>query len=435
MITPSGSSDGSRDSNSDRVGDLPLQIDSQVGWRSDDGPFFRAAILVFLGVFLYVLIDGLSPLLIGATLLFLILLVQRGVHFELGVAAVVVLLFCAWFLSDVASLLWPFLISFVLAYLLAPLVGLVERWISRTLAILLIVILMLGALSGIGVIIIPKIIDEVAEFGHQVPEYGAVITAYYERILTWVQSVYDISTGDVKKWFLEGLPEVGKIFADQMTSALHGLSSGVSALLNLLMIPFVTFYVLKDYERFKRNLKNALPRRHLQSTVSLLMQIDDVLGQYVRGQFLVSSFIAVLTSTGLALSGIRYAVLLGMMAGLFNLIPYVGLAISLGVAALVALLDVDPFLNLAKVVIVFVVVQGIEGNFLSPRVVGQRVGLHPVWVMFALVTAAHFWGFVGMIVAIPAAAVVNIIFRIASERYYASRYYLKESEDEQQVSN
>jgi predicted PurR-regulated permease PerM len=433
--TSSGFSDGSGVSDPDRVGDLPLQIDSQAGWSSGDGPFFRIVILVFLGVFLFVLKDGLSPLLIGATLLFLILLVQRGVHFELGVGAVVVLLFCAWFLSDVASLLWPFLISFVLAYLLAPLVGLVERWISRTLAILLIVILMLGALCGIGVIIIPRIIDEVAEFGHQLPKYGAAITVYYERMLTWVQSVYDISTGDVKKWFLEGLPEVGKIFADQMTSALHGLSSGVAALLNLLMIPFVTFYVLKDYDRIKRTLRNALPRRHLRATVSLLMQIDDVLGQYVRGQFLVSSFIAVLTATGLALSGIRYAVLLGMMAGLFNLIPYVGLAISLGVAALVALLDVDPFLNLTKVVIVFVVVQGIEGNLLSPRVVGQKVGLHPVWVMFALVTAAHFWGFVGMIFAIPAAAVANIIFRIASGRYYASRYYLKESEGEQQVSN
>ena len=122
----------------------------------------------------------------------------------------------------------------------------------------------------------------------------------------------------MKKWFLEGLPEVGKIFADQVTSALHGLSSGLAALLNLLMIPFVTYYVLKDYERIKRSLRNFLPRRHVQTTVSLLDQIDDVLGQYVRGQFLVSSFIAILTSTGLALSDIRYAVLLGLMAGLFK---------------------------------------------------------------------------------------------------------------------
>ncbi len=428
-MTPTDSSDESTFHHSDRAEAADFQ-EQRERWRSEDGPFLRVMILVFLGVFLYVLKDGLSPLVLGATLLFLILLVQRGVRFELSVAAMVVLLFCVWFLSDVASLLWPFVISFVLAYLLAPLVGLVERWISRTLAILLIVILVVGALSGIGVVIIPKVIDELAEFGRQVPKYGAVITSYYERILTWVQSVYDVSTGDVKKWFLEGLPEVGKIFADQVTSALHGLSSGLAALLNLLMIPFLTFYVLKDYERIKRSLRNFLPRRHVQATVSLLDQIDDVLGQYVRGQFLVSSFIAILTSTGLALSGIRYAVLLGMMAGLFNLIPYVGLAISLGVAALVAVLDQGPLLNLAKGILVFVVVQGIEGNFLSPRVVGQKVGLHPVWVMFALVAAAHFWGFVGMIVAIPAAAVVNIVFRIASERYYTSRYYLKESEGE-----
>ena len=143
--------------------------------------------------------------------------------------------------------------------------GLVEQWISRTLAILLIVILVVGALSGIGVVIIPKVISELAEFGRQVPKYGTVITSYYERILTWVQSVYDISSGEVKKWFLEGLPEVGKIFADQVTSALQGLSSGLAALLNILMIPFVTFYVLKDYERIKRSLRNFLPRRHVQT--------------------------------------------------------------------------------------------------------------------------------------------------------------------------
>ncbi len=421
---------------SSEEGTVPDQIvDKQGSWSSGDIPFFRVVILMFLGVFLYVLRDGLSPLLVGATLLFIILLVQKAVDFEPGVAVVVVALFCTWFLSDVASLLWPFVVSFILAYLLAPLVGQVERWISRSLAILLIVSLVLGALSGIGVVVIPRIIREVTEFGSQVPKYAAVITSYYELILTWAQSVYEFSTGDVKQWFLKGLPKVGKIFADQMTSALRGLSSGLAALLNLLMIPFVTYYVLKDYEKIKEALENALPRRHRVDTLSLLSQIDNILGQYVRGQFLVSSFIAILTSTGLAFSGIRYAVLLGMMAGLFNLIPYVGLAISLGIAALVALLDPDPLYNLMKVVVVFAVVQGIEGNFLSPRVVGRKVGLHPVWVMFALVTAAHFWGFVGMIVAIPSAAVVNIVFRIAYQRYFSSGYYLREPDIEQRSSD
>ena len=180
---------------------------------------------------------------------------------------------------------------------------------------------------------------------------------------------------------------------------------------------------LKDYERIKQTLRGFLPRRYAEPIVYVVSRVDAVLGQYVRGQLLVCAFIAVLTSTGLGVFGIRYAVLLGTMAGVLNLVPYVGLAISLGVASLVALLDVDPYYDLIKVVVVFVVVQFVEGNFLSPRVVGQRVGLHPAWVMFALVVFAHFWGFLGMVVAIPAAAVVNILVKILSGRYYSSRYY------------
>ena len=114
------------------------------------------------------------------------------------------------------------------------------------------------------------------------------------------------------------------------------------------------------------------------------------------------------------------------MAGLFNLIPYIGIAVAFSVSCLVALSDADPFGSLFKVIGVFVVVQSIEGNFLSPRVVGQRVGLHPVWVMFALVVGAHFWGFIGMLIAIPGAAVVNILCKVIAERYYNSLYYKTE---------
>ncbi len=389
-----------------------------------DRLFFRVVILVFLGVLLYVLRDGLSPLLIGAAILSLLLLTQKGIRFEVGIGIVSGLLLAAWFMSEVAGLLWPFVISFILAYLLAPLVGIMEHRISRTLAIGLIVLFVLGILSGIGVVVIPRVIDEVRELAHHLPAYGNAIKGYYSRLLDWVQSYgYMIPTGEIQQWLFEQLPKLGGAFADQTTAALKGLTSGLAALLNLLMIPFVTFYVLKDYEQIKQALQDLLPRRHVDVTVGIVKGVDIVLGQYVRGQILVCGFIAVLTSLGLGLSGIRYAVILGLMAGISNLVPYVGLAISLGVASLVAVLDADPFLNLVKVIGVFVVVQFIEGNFLSPKVVGERVGLHPAWVIFGLVVAAHFWGFVGMLVAIPVAAVINILVKILAGIYYSSRYY------------
>ncbi len=389
-----------------------------------DRLFFRAVVLVFLGVFLYVLRDELSPLLVGASIFGLLLLTQKGVRFEVGIGVISILLIAEWFIAEVVGLLWPFVISFVLAYLLAPLVGVMGRRLSRTLAIGVIVLFVLGVLSGIGVVVVPRVIDEVRELAQRLPTYTADIERAYERLLANLRFYgYMIPAGEIQAWFVEQLPQVGQIFADQMTDALKGLTSGLAALLNLLMIPFVTFYVLKDYERIKQALQDILPRNHVDRIVGILREVDAVLGQYVRGQILVCGFIAVLTSLGLGLFGIRYAVLLGLMAGLSNLVPYVGLAVSLGVASLVALLDADPFVNLLKVIGVFVVVQSIESNFLSPRVVGQRVGLHPAWVMFALVVSAHFWGFVGMVIAIPVAAVLNILIKILAGMYFSSRYY------------
>ena len=394
--------------------------------RISDGDrlFSRVTILLLFGVFLYVLRDGLSPILSGITLLSLLMFARQGVRFEMGIGIVSAVLLGAWFLSEIASMLWPFAVSFVLAYLFAPLVGIMARRISRTLSIGIVVLIVLGALSGIGALVIPRVIDEAGELVRLLPAYGTTIRGYIERLLLLTESYgYRISPGEIQQWFVERLPEMGRLVADQMTGALKGLTSGLAALLNLLMIPFVTFYVLKDYDRIKEALQGILPRRHVASTVDILGRVDSVLGQYVRGQLLVCGFIAVLTALGLSISGIRYSIILGMMAGLLNLIPYVGLAISLGVASLVAVLDAHALVNLAKVVVVFVVVQGVEGNFLSPRVVGQRVGLHPAWVMFALVVAAHFWGFVGMVVAIPAAAVLNIVVKVLTGRYYSSRYY------------
>jgi len=387
------------------------------------------AALGFFGVLLYVLRDGLSPLLAATALLCLLVLARRGVPFETGLAVVSVLLFGAWFVSELAGMLWPFALSFIFAYLVAPLVGILSRRISRTLAIFLIVLLVLGAMAGIGAVVIPRITAEVTELGDQLPKYGTEIRKAYDRLVAWVGRYgFSLSREEIQRWFVEQLPAFGEIAGTRLKSALLGLTSGLASLLNLLMIPFVTFYVLLDYERIKQALRSLLPRRYVEPMGELVGRVDEVLGQYVRGQLLVCAFIAALTSLGLAVSGIRYAVILGIMAGLSNLVPYVGLAVSLGITSLVVLLDAAPFYDLIKVVVVFVVVQSIEGNFLSPRVVGQRVGLHPAWVMFALVASAHFWGFVGMLVAIPLAAVVNIVVRIVAERYFSSRYYSHVSE-------
>ncbi|MFT5365402.1 MAG: putative PurR-regulated permease PerM [Candidatus Latescibacterota bacterium] len=387
-------------------------------------PFFRVLMLLFVVALLYTMQESLSPFLIGTIIVMLVLLARRDALFEVGAGSAVGVLLLVWLLDELAGILWPFVTSFVLAYLLAPLVKVMEKRISRSLAIGSVVVLLLGILTTIGVVLIPLVIQEVGDLVTQLPRYGDALRKHYENLVVFIQAQgYEISTGEIQDKVLGQLPEIGKLFATQATSLLNGLTSGLAALLNLMLIPFVTYYILKNFELIKKNLLSLLPRKHVESTGDLVSRIDNVLGHYVRGQFLVCGFVAALTALGLALFDIRYSVLLGLFTGLANLVPFVGIAVSLGLASLVVLLDVDPLINLIKVIGVFVVVQNIEGNFLSPRVVGNKVGLDPAWVMFALVISAHFWGIVGMIVAIPGAAILNILVKILKQRYIRSRYY------------
>lgn len=393
--------------------------------------FFDILLVVFLVALLWVMRDALSPLLIGVVVIVLGIARHQEIQFDSTVLGIACLLLGVWFFSEVAGIMWPFVCSFVLSYLLAPLVRVLQKHMPRNVAIAVIVIAVLGVLSGLGAIVIPKVISEFGELARRLPTYGESIVAVYERALAWVQFElgYKIPLEDIQQWLVTRLPAVGRVFADQTTSALKGLSSGVAVLLNFLMVPFVTFYILRDYDKIGDLTQRLLPPRHVPHLKTLFTRIDDVLGHYIRGQLLVCSFIALLTSIGLGALGIRYAVLLGIMAGFLNLIPFVGMAIALGVSALIAGLDADPLYGVLKVVGVFVVVQGIEGNFLSPKVVGERVGLHPAWVMFSLVAFAHFWGFLGMVVAIPFAAVINILVKILTERYFSSQYYQRFPDD------
>ncbi|HCK09894.1 MAG: hypothetical protein CME21_17175 [Gemmatimonadetes bacterium] len=391
-----------------------------------DRPYYKAALLGFLGVLLYLLVDHLSPYVAGCGILILLVMSRRGATLELGIGIVAALLFSVYVFQSVAELLWPFVISFVLAYLLAPLVGVLSKRLPRTISILLLVLGLLGLLTLLAYAIIPRVIREVRDLVVSLPVYGAHMKDLYLRFTDWLSNYegYSGYATEIQQRFVDRLPEVGQLFADQTTNALRGLTSGIAALLNLLMIPFVTFYVLKDYDRIGDIVTKAIPVSQRERVLDFTNRVDLVLGQYIRGQMIVSTFIAALTAFGLSISGISYAFVLGIMAGALNLIPFVGLTISLTISLVVALMDSGGVSQCIKVLGVFIVVQGVEGNFLSPRVVGERVGLHPVWVMFALVVSAHLWGFLGMLIAIPVAAVVNIIVRIVLQRLYGTSFYI-----------
>ncbi|MEW6756000.1 MAG: AI-2E family transporter, partial [Candidatus Latescibacterota bacterium] len=338
-----------------------------------------------------------------------------------------VLFFVVWFASAARGLLWPFALSLIFAFLLAPVVDVLQRRMPRAAATALVLLALMGALVGAALFVIPKGVSELGDLAQRLPQYQQSLQALYARTLQGLRDLgVDVSSQDIQQEVLGRLPRMGALAADQLSGVLRGVSSGISALLNLAIIPFVTFYFLKDYEALRAGFHRLLPRRHLEGTSGLLGRMGVVLADYFRGQLIVCTFLAVFTSLGLALCGIRYALMLGVTAGISNLVPYAGYLFSLGLTSLVALFEPDPWVSLLKVVAVFVVVQSVEGNVVTPRIVGRRIGLHPVWVIFALMVAGSFWGVVGMLVALPLAAVVNILARVLVERYYASSYYERE---------
>ena len=146
--------------------------------------------------------------------------------------------------------------------------------------------------------------------------------------------------------------------------------------------------------------------------------VDEILSGYIRGQLMVCLAVAVLTGTALSILGIPYALILGIVAGVLNLVPYIGLAITLGIGLLVGIFSPSPLITCIKIVVVIEAVQILEGAVLSPRIVGEKVGLHPVWVMLSILVFSHFWGFVGLLVAVPFAAVIKLFISMLIDKYW-----------------
>jgi len=213
---------------------------------------------------------------------------------------------------------------------------------------------------------------------------------------------------------LQGVFEALSKTAGDLTAGLTRLAGQV---LNLILIPVLFFYLLKDFNRIKAFLRSHLPVASSARILNYIKGIDRVLGGFFRGQLIVCAIVAVLTFFILFVAGVPYALILGLIAGILNIIPYIGLGVTLIIGVLIGLLSPNPLVIILKTVIIIEAVQIIEGNILSPRIVGDRVGLHPVWVIFAVLVFSHFWGILGLLIAVPASAVIKLFVSDWLEQY------------------
>lgn len=408
-------------------------VDEVTAWRVAQG----VAVLLVLALFLYSLGDILTPFVLFWVLV-VVLLPFRGEPGHVLLVGLAGVLTGLWVLETTGFLLAPFVLALVLAYILDPLVDRLQRWnLSRTLAIGVLV-LPLGLVVAAGVFWgIPALTEQIASLARRVPDLLGRVAAWTEslegRLARWDIPVVDegaileriraIQPADVVAFLEEGMAAVGREVWGGILGLGRGIGSAVTIAGYVILTPVLTFFLLRDWDELVAKVQGLLPRKHRESVVELSREYDDLLARYLRGQITVALTVGLITTAGLWIAQFPYALLLGAIVAVFSVVPYLGLALSLIPALIIALLSGQILVSLLKVAVVYGVAQGLEGAVISPRIVGESVGLHPVWVVLALAVGGFFFGFVGLLIAVPAAVGVKLLILRGLERYRASELY------------
>jgi len=329
------------------------------------------------------------------------------------------------FLMVFRSILLPFIAGMALAYFLDPVADWFERrGFSRLMATLAILITFIALFAVSLVVVIPILVTQAADLGGRIPGYITQLQTLLMSESSLLPSWISDQLGQIKDSFAallkEGAGLVGTIFQQIWNSGMALLD--IAAL--FVVTPVVAFYLLLDWDNMVAKVDNWVPRDHVGTVRHLAKQIDATIAGFVRGQGSVCIILGLIYAVGLSIVGLNFGLLIGLFAGLISFIPYVGSLVGLVLALIVAIVQFWPdFVMIGAVVAVFAVGQFFEGNILQPRLVGKSVGLHPVWLMFALFAFGALFGFVGMLIAVPAAASVGVLVRFAISRYLDSDLY------------
>ena len=340
------------------------------------------------------------------------------------VAALSALIAVLWLLN---AILLPFIAGLVLAYFLDPVADALERLglprLAATLVILLAAIFML-ALGAI--ILVPIFGEQLRIFAGELPSLIQTLVARFNEMApAWLKDAVTKSGADVQG----SMTDIAGKAAGWMVTLVSSLLTGGMALVNLVSLmvvtPIVAFYLLEDWDHIVAKVDSWLPREHVDTLRGLAQEVDGALAGFIRGQGSVCLLLGGFYAIALSLVGLKFGMAIGLVAGFLTFIPYAGALIGGVLAIGVALVTFWPdFTSILTVVAVFVVGQFLEGNFLSPKLVGKSIGLHPVWLMFALFAFGYLFGFVGLILAVPLAAAAGVLVRFGLRQYLDSKLYL-----------
>lgn len=349
---------------------------------------------------------------------------QRQALFWLGALAALAL-----FLYLFSQILLPFVAGLALAYLLDPLADRLERLgLPRLWATVAILVAFVLALVLSIMLIVPVLGGQLSNFIQKLPSTVArlqeLLAAQNQQ---WLERMLGQGMGQLKS----SLGAVVSQGVDWLTSFLASLWTGgqaiVSVLSLLVVTPVVAFYMLVDWDRMIASIDDYVPLRHKVTIRQLAREMDEGIAGFVRGQALVCLILGTFYAIALSIVGLNFGLVIGLCAGLIGFVPYVGSVAGLLVSVGVAIVQFWPDWSMVAIVLgIFVAGQFVEGNILQPRLVGRSVGLHPVWLMFALVAFGYLMGFVGLLVAVPLAAAVGVLARFGMQRYRESQFYTGE---------
>ncbi|MDR0769693.1 MAG: AI-2E family transporter [Burkholderiales bacterium] len=343
-------------------------------------------------------------------------------HYVWVIGAVAVF---ALLLMGLGPILTPFFAGAILAYLGSPLVEwLSKKGVSRTLGTLLVLALLLMSVSVLLLVLIPLIHSEAALIAKRVPElFDRFSTTLLPKIESWIGLSLSLDMNSLRSLVTDNLESAQTVSLHVLSGVKTGGQLLLSLVINIALIPVVMFYVLRDWNVFLRRIDDLVPRRWHGKTTEIVGQIDAVLAEFIRGQFLVMLVLSIYYVTALWAVGLEFALPIGLLTGLLVFIPYVGFSIGLTLAVIAALLQWSGWPPFIAVLAVYGIGQLLENYVLVPYFVGDRIGLHPLAVIFVLLAFGQVFGFVGVLLALPMAAAILVALRHLRVAYQQSPLY------------
>lgn len=337
---------------------------------------------------------------------------------QVRMVSVVGLCFLAvYFLSPIIT---PFFLGALLAYLGDPFVSFLKsKHIPRTVGVILVFLFVFFLIAALVLLVLPMIQAQLVLAMQKIP---AILLWFQKSLLPWInnQSQFNdyLNVEALRKELAQHSQKIGSVASILVKTATHSTLAMVDFVMNLILVPVVAFYLMRDWPTIMRNIQSVLPKTSRNNIVTIARQCNEVVGAFFKGQLLVMLGLAIIYSTGLWLIDLQVAIFIGLLAGLLSIVPYLGFTIGILVASLTMFFETHAFLQVIYVWGVFAVGQMCESMVLTPLLVGDKIGLHPVAVIFSVLTGGLLFGFLGVLLALPVAAIILVVLKhmIANER-------------------